>query len=245
MRECAFCFTTKNLTKEHVISDWVNELFPGRNTVSYIDGKGVVRRWSEKTINWKARVVCGYCNNGWMSDLEGAVKPFLAPLIRGNTSMPITLEIAGSIAAFAFLKAVIVDHSQRSENPWFPREQRTAFREDRSISDHIQMWMCGVSGRRRAIDMHGGYFGGTLLASGNLYQSYVCTVAIGHLAFQLHSRKQSGTHKQIAPLPHFDAVAVPVWPAARDDLTWPFPAKLQGKSGFDAFSMRWKEIVEI
>ena len=83
MRECAFCFATQGLTKEHIISDWVNGLFPGRSEVNYQDGKGRAEKWHADKIDWKARVVCRDCNNGWMSDLESTLaKPSLTPLIR-------------------------------------------------------------------------------------------------------------------------------------------------------------------
>ena len=45
---------------------------------------------------WKARVVCGDCNNGWMSDLENDhAKPVLTPLITGDaTKMEIIQQVA-------------------------------------------------------------------------------------------------------------------------------------------------------
>jgi hypothetical protein len=241
MKQCAFCPTAASLTAEHIISQWIEELFPGKSTVKYKDGKGRVSEWTSEKIDWKARVVCGSCNNGWMSNLESQhAKPVLTPLIVGNVSIHITQEVARSLALFAFKTAVVMDHAQHRGNPWFSERLRYAFREHQTISSAVEMWICGTYGRRRAIDLHSGYFAGNLSPTYPVH-SYVCTVAIGHLVFQVHSAKHFG-HTKLYPLPTFDAVAVPFWPGIPDGLVWPFPQNLNGKRDFDSFSMRWSAI---
>jgi hypothetical protein len=241
MPECAFCPETANLTAEHIISQWVEDLFPGKSTVKYQDGGGRIREWTSVKIDWKARVVCKSCNNGWMSNLESQhAKPVLTPLIIGEVSVPVTQKAARSLALYAFKTAVVMDHAHRRGNPWFSTRIRYAFREHQTISTAVEMWMCGTYGRRRAIDLHSGYFSGSLTPTYPV-QSYVCTVAIGHLVFQVHSGKHLGT-KQIFPLPTHDAVAVPFWPGLPSGLVWPFVANLHGKRDFDLFCMRWRSI---
>jgi hypothetical protein len=241
MPECAFCSETANLTAEHVIPQWVEKLFPGESTVKYNDGKGRTAEWKSEKIDWKARVVCSTCNNGWMSDLESQhAMPVLTPLITGRLDIPITQTEARSIALFAFKTAVVLDHAQRRGNPWFSKKLRHTFREDQTINSRIEMWMCVNLGRRRAIDLQAGYFSGNLTPTYPV-QSYVCTVGIGHFVFQVHSAKHFG-YTKLYPVRTFDAVAVPFWPALREGLVWPFPEYLTGKSDFDAFHMRWNPI---
>jgi hypothetical protein len=242
MLECAFCSETANLSLEHIIPQWVEKLFPGESKVKYNDGKGRTAEWKTDKIDWKARVVCSTCNSGWMSDLESQhAMPVLTPLITGKSlNIAITQEVARSIALFAFKTAVVMDHSQRRGNPWFSRNLRHAFREHQTMSSGIEMWMCANLGRRRAIDLQAGYFSGNPTPSYPV-QSYVCTVGIGYLVFQVHSAKHFG-YTKLYPVQTFDAVAVPFWPRLPEGLVWPFPGYLSGKADFDAFHMRWSPI---
>ena len=211
-KQCAFCPHSASLTAEHIIPQWMESLFPGKSNVKYKDGKGRTSEWESEKIDWKARVVCATCNNGWMSNIESQhAMPALTPLIVGETSgIPITQELARSLALFAFKTAVVMDHAHHRGEPWFSKRLRYAFREHQTISSGVEMWMCGTHGRRRAIDLHSGYFSGNLTPTYPV-QSYVCTVGIGHLVFQVHSAKHFG-YTQLYPLRTFDSVAVPFWP---------------------------------
>ena len=242
MKECAFCPATANLTAEHIISEWIEDLFPGKSTVKYKDGRGRIAEWDTEKIDWKARVVCASCNNGWMSDIEAQrAKPVLTPLITGEQIwIPITQETARSIAIFAFKTAVVMDHAyRRNEEPWFPSRLRYGFRENQSIPSGLEMWMCAASGLRKLIYLESGYYAGNLTPTYPVY-SYVCTVAIGHFVFQLHSGKHFG-YTKLYPLPDFDAIAVQFWPHLRSGMVWPFAAHLRGNDDFRRFCMRWRE----
>jgi hypothetical protein len=77
----------------------MNDLFPGEN-IHLRGARGQVTQWTtHDEIDWKARVVCGDCNNGWMSDLENDhAKPVLTPLITGDTTrIEINQQAARSI----------------------------------------------------------------------------------------------------------------------------------------------------
>jgi len=109
MRVCAFCGTEgRPLTLEHVYPDWLSGYFKhglmGINEVG-ADGKG--RVWSEAIFQHKAKVVCANCNNGWMSTLETAAKPFLEGLI--FTTNPKLLDAAAQqTLAFWAQKTVLM-----------------------------------------------------------------------------------------------------------------------------------------
>src|ERR1017187_10244882 len=115
MKECAFCEHTGKLSAEHIASDWMKDLFPGRRTAWFFNREtGVRKNFDSDSMDWTAKVVCESCNNGWMSDIESHhAKPALTPLITGEMDIPINLERAQSMALFAFKTAVILDHSQR------------------------------------------------------------------------------------------------------------------------------------
>src|SRR5712671_6639997 len=99
-QECAFCQETANLTFEHIFSDWMNALFPGKKLFQKIGESGTgLTPFIAKDLNLKAKVVCKSCNLGWMSKLENEhAKPAIADLIRGKLNIPISQSRARSIA---------------------------------------------------------------------------------------------------------------------------------------------------
>ena len=74
------------LTREHVLPDWLTEI--GLDPEPSIHHAGPLnrlpRQWSAKPFKTTVKMVCASCNNGWLSQLESAVKPVIAPLIRGE-----------------------------------------------------------------------------------------------------------------------------------------------------------------
>ena len=81
MPKCAFCDHEGRLTAEHIISQWIEGLFPGKGNVKFHseDGKGLIEKtMTSDKIDYKARVVCESCNNGWMSDPQK--KPHAKPV---------------------------------------------------------------------------------------------------------------------------------------------------------------------
>ncbi len=126
MGECSFCTHTGKLSAEHIASDWMNVLFPGRRKAWLVKGDPRERKEFETdSLDWTAKVVCESCNNGWMSEIEAHhAKPALTPLITGEMEIPIDLNRAQSMALFAFKTAVVLDHSQRDRVPFFSKRQR-------------------------------------------------------------------------------------------------------------------------
>jgi len=85
-RQCVFCESTSDLTREHVLPDWLTDI--GLDSEPSIHHAGPLNRlpreWSAKPFKTTVKMVCATCNNGWLSELEGSAKPVIAPLIRGE-----------------------------------------------------------------------------------------------------------------------------------------------------------------
>lgn len=91
-RRCAFCCKEKR-TREHILGDWLAKYFPvsGKNAVATITRQdGSSFSFPTNAFEQKVKVVCETCNTGWMSALEGRVKPFLGQMIRA--AVPTTLD---------------------------------------------------------------------------------------------------------------------------------------------------------
>jgi hypothetical protein len=243
-RECAFCPNTAKLSREHVISNWINGLFPGGWKGKFTDRYGQASDWESQRLDWTAKVVCESCNNTWMSDIEEFhAKPTMTPLIQGKINMPIRRSQAHSLALFAFKTAVILDHTLRHKDPFFSRRLRYAFRLHQEIPTTVQMWMCLYFTKPRRVDVHAGRYKGEL-SPGYPVHVYVCTCGIGRFAFQVVAAKQMGTRKFSAP-PTFDNLAAPLWPHPPVGFIWPIPRALRSAQELTEFHRRWTEVMPL
>jgi len=219
----------------------MNELFPGEN-VHLREARGKKTEWATyDEIDWKAKVVCEPCNNGWMSEIEGKqAKPVLTPLISGATiPTEITQKVASTLAAWIYKTVIVLDHAHHRTQPWFPEYVRDAFRKERKIPSSVSMWICGLMDGRRSANILTQYSRSHLSPTYHVH-SYICTGNIGNFAFQFISIKQKG-NVEIFPDPEFDKLVVPIWPAVYL-IRWPFPANLTDESQFLRFSDRWRTI---
>lgn len=243
MGECAFCDHAGTLTAEHIVSKWIVELFPkAKREAWYIDGTTQKeKRFTTDSLDWKARTVCKKCNETWMSDIESEhAKPALTPLITGQSNIPIGLSDAHSIALFAFKTAVILDCAHAGGTPYFSRRIRHAFRQHRAIPFTVNMWFCAYGGHRWGGQFKTVYLKGQASPS-NHFLMYVCSCAIGAFVFQVVAVKQIGG-AMFTPLPGFEHLAVPFWPALPRDFIWPPPFALASKQQFEAFADRWRTV---
>lgn len=242
MKECAFCFQPAKLSGEHVYSDWMNEVLPGgwesRFTKS-ADSSSASRYSAE--LDWKVKVVCEACNNGWMSDIEAKhAKPVMAPLIAGNIGISITQANAQSIAIFAFKTAVIMDlvRKDKDREPFFSRRLRTAFRKHLDIPSIVRMWMCAYAPGARRADAFAGYYSGEMPFVGPV-QLCVCTYGVGGFAFQVVAVKHLGSGGLI-PAGEFDKLSIPFWPEIPPRFVWPLPFGLRSVQEFIQYHRRWE-----
>jgi hypothetical protein len=242
MKQCAFCPETAKLSAEHLWSDWVNDLFPGKKRFGRRNDEGeVVQRWITRSLDWKAKVVCKPCNETWMSTIESQhAKPAMADLIVGKTGIPISQSRANSIALFAFKTAVIFDHVSRSREPFFSDAARHGFRETLTIPDNVRMWMAGFGPRGRGEVMTMYHEGRTPL--GDAFQFYVCTYGVGHLVFQVVACKNLMA-RSFWPSASFESLAVPFWTHIPEGFVWPAANVLRSSGQFNSFSRQWNDIV--
>jgi hypothetical protein len=206
-KECAFCPETANLSLEHLWSDWMNELFPGKKRFTSKNEKGqITAQWEGERLDWKARVVCRQCNNGWMSQLEAKyAKPAMTDLILGK-EVPLTQSCARSIALFAFKTAVIFDHVKRDREPFFRDSSRHRFSRSLTIPFGISMWIAGFLPMGKG-EVHTAYHEGSISPT-NPIRIYVCTYAVGHLVFQVVAARQRG-FVPFSPRQGFESIAIP------------------------------------
>lgn len=237
-RECAFCQSKANLNGEHIWSDWLNPLLPGRKRFNVRnDKRQIIKTWTSPELNWKAKVVCKDCNGGWMSNLEDKhAKPSLSDLITGKKGIPIDQSRAKSIAVFAFKTAVVLDHLVRNRTPFFDIAARHEFRNSLTIPAGVGVFIAAsaLSGRGEANTL---YFESNLSAP-RFFHAYVLTYCVEHVVIQVAACKSFGV--STAKVQNY--FAVPLWPEVPAGFVWPAARIINTIAEFDEFSDRWNEI---
>lgn len=218
----------------------MNELFPGKKRFTNKNEHGeIVADWSSRKLDRKARVVCGSCNNTWMSDIESRAKSAMSNFILGKQGS-MSQSCADSIALFAFKSAVVFDHIRRDREPFFSRSARQSFRESYTIPASVRMFMAGFLPHGKG-HIHTRYHEGALPSTDRI-ALYVCTYAVGHFVFQVVGQKQHGHTKVTLQPREFRSFAVEFWPQVPDAASWPPAAVLQTVDELGSFSSRWHNL---
>jgi hypothetical protein len=149
MKTCAFCPHQATKKGEHIFDDWLNRDEAGHHIRRGYLMKSEGREDSDsleyrsRSINITRPVVCGTCNNGWMSDLTNHAKAITEGLIRHARPTSILPLGIATIAAYTFLKAVVVDYAITLDGhkPFFQPAVRHRFKETIAIPDGTQIWI--------------------------------------------------------------------------------------------------------
>lgn len=156
-RQCVFCGSSKDLTREHVLPDWLSEI--GLDPRPSIHHAGPInrlpRQWSARPFATTVKMVCAACNNGWLSQLEGAAKPVIAPLIRGE-GRRLPYDDQALIAAWTcktgLVSLLISSDEARASGYGVPPTEYTSLYGQRDRMEPLplsQYWIGACTGDRR------------------------------------------------------------------------------------------------
>lgn len=117
--KCIFC-DSFGVTKEHMWADWLRNYVPREMAEHHIASAFVFPNREEEEVvrrngdphSRKIKCVCGSCNNGWMSKLQEAVKPFLVPMLMGEN---VSLHRKGQtkLAAWTAMMVMVAEYADR------------------------------------------------------------------------------------------------------------------------------------
>jgi hypothetical protein len=119
---CRFCGATdRKITKEHVWPAWLDDFLPP------LPRLGHAERWSSTTkrqayrqpfLATTVRAFCDDCNNGWMSQLESAVKPIVGPMVVGE-HVELDAEAQRIVANWVAVKSLVAAQTNNVKQ-WIP-----------------------------------------------------------------------------------------------------------------------------
>lgn len=149
-RTCIFCNKKGGISKEHFWPQWLRQYLQEGVGDRYIteshesEAKSPLRLQSRterqgRVITKKIRVVCRYCNNGWMSALEEKVKPTIVSLLAGS-SFKLDREQISSLAFWATVKAIVGEHAE-DKMTLTPSNERYQIYKSQSIPDYFRVYI--------------------------------------------------------------------------------------------------------
>jgi hypothetical protein len=146
-RKCIFCDQSKKLTKEHLWSKWTRQLVSHdilkheyADHIFKVDGVDRnVRTYGWDPRNSTIKSVCHECNNGWMSSLDGAGKPILSLLIKGEAAS-LDADSQKLIATWVAMKTMVGEFFDPVKAA-IPLSERQFLRDRRQPPDNWIIWI--------------------------------------------------------------------------------------------------------
>ncbi len=120
-KKCIFCGAQGNISKEHFWPEWlaphIAQAAKSRRISGLLASEGKqpqqLRSFSERdgsVLTKKFRVVCKNCNNGWMSQMESAVKPTLIALIN-RSKLALSSKDTQILALWVSVKTIVGEYA--------------------------------------------------------------------------------------------------------------------------------------
>ena len=190
-RGCWWCGTGSSpLTLEHIIPVWMADVLEGTGRLDHAytdpdDESGdPTRTWHAMKPDFKAKVVCGGCNNGWMSSLETNAKKRLPPLVHGVPTRLSRVDCA-VLARWASKTGLMFQASDADANRVIaPRFFAALYKAGNpsGLPSTLRVWI-------GAVDAHGAWsrsFAGTLRPAGQPEVPYFTVLlAVDHVTFMV------------------------------------------------------------
>jgi hypothetical protein len=225
-RVCMFC-GGRPVTLEHVFPDWLGKALPRVRQINVTDDE-YRPIWSLGSFNINKKIVCKPCNTGWMSHLEGIVRPLLADPILYGSALTMTAAQQKQVAMWA-VKTGMVLESYRKDHPfkYIPDWHARWMVEHPEPPADTTVWMFGRVPDFRPEGTPDFVFtrsvGIVRKEPPHIPQAYISTFAIGHVGFQIFGAdsRLDDPPQGIEPTPFLQEHTIRLWPSPTDGVRWP------------------------
>lgn len=226
-RRCAFCGSSGALSREHLFPDWASKYFAEDGSLSHhrhaiADGHDAEEpsTWQQRAFDWKVRSVCFSCNNGWMAQLESAVKHAVFIDAFAGYARRLDREKQRTLATWAMKTALVAEHTNHSVKRQVPSREYEHLYRHHEPSQSVRVWMTAyVGGRivatasRFGLDLDMAQYPDPLRGERDLWTA---TISLGPVAFQLLGCDAAGVIADYRPPVR---QMHEIWPYKRD-FTW-------------------------
>ncbi len=228
-RSCIFCSATTGLSREHLLPDWLQGVFPDVDFVTHyrVIGRSEHdrREWDARPFRDKVRFVCHTCNNVWMSQLEDAVKPIMIPMLKHG---PCVMDRRAQelLATWALKTCLVFQASQTSAPPIAPRIHYAHLAREHRPPSQVSIWL--TSHYRARFDQINSVYVQRplgLRSSDTRFApeddvAYLCFLAVSWVGFVVTGHAYA-TDSHIAYDGQLGDALLQVWPVCPDAVRWP------------------------
>ena len=243
LKACVFCGTMQyQLTREHVIPQWARRSFDIKGPVT-VDAR-------EEGLDQRRRVgsmqhlnitlddaICEDCNSIWLSRLERAVKPVLAPMAVSARQTTLSLMSQKLMATWAVKTALLLELAFRQMYPvsrpvegYRASQPEFAWLRARSEPPPRSLVWLGCWDCQQAIPVRYAPSSAPLPApDGSPVKGHFATFTVGFIAFQVFTVDYVAAGQHDAAFwndhaPEYLARALPrIWPPliGQPEISWP------------------------
>lgn len=144
--KCIFC-GAGGLTKEHMYANWLRNFIPREmiehrtftSSESLTQRTISIERRTGDPHSRRIRCVCRTCNNGWMGQLQEDTKPFLAPMLCGE-STSLHRRAQKLIATWVTMTVMVAEFTNRDQIA-ISNEERLRFFNTVQPLPHWRIWI--------------------------------------------------------------------------------------------------------
>lgn len=244
--QCIFCDNNSG-SKEHLWPKWIHE----RKDFGPLNFK---LGGSEKKVlpdpEITVKTVCGFCNNGWMSDLEAENIPTIGSMLQ-DVAIPLDGAQQKSVAAWTVKTAMVSDSmkGRAAPNQFYSRDERVKVRISHEIPLRTLIWIARMDG------MHLGNFGTDFALfspqEDRIGMGSVTTIMAGHFVTQavsVHVEKENIEIPELGcKMGSWNDSLVQIWPIQKPTVQWPPKVSFTngGPQGLACLMDRWRMGVEV
>lgn len=247
---CAFCGEIRDLTREHAWGAWLGRLLPEDDSVSHFVTSGddswmppqhrksiPPRRVNGPTKSIKYKIVCGDCNNGWMSRLENETKSIIERLMDESATITIDQCDLQTLARWAD-KTAIVNEVGGSTGVVSTPEQRRTFINLDGADPRSEIWMGTFEDPRGPLRKRH-YFWGDPGIPPVTRQDAMVVGPIVFLVVNSVDDNGAGYTFEFDESEHTSPYWVKIWPSPPDKVHWPLMAMNYRQYFFVAEERHW------
>jgi hypothetical protein len=176
-----------------------------------------------------------------MSELENRVKSIAGDMVYKCSPATLRDKDIGTIAEWAYTKAIVAEHSHNNRKPFFAFAERQLFRQTLSIPNGVHMWVASLPVQH---GLFKSYVVETPLNAPRRFELNVFTYGLGHFVIQVvtarWNRKALRRHTHppvLTQATEWNDCSIPFWPSTGMAVSWP-PATHMGHQVVDAFVQR-------
>jgi hypothetical protein len=205
-KACPFCSKSHpdiHFTKEHILRDKFNSLFPEtpsfitwenktRNLAGGFDLKPIVIPHGpfDSTVN----SVCNECNSGWMNSLENQAESSLVELFYARRKFPSAENL--EVLAFWAVKTAAVNALKHRDNlPGFPIDHYSTMRTELKPPPFTYIWYCHTAFNQNTYFRY--YRAG--LPGKPESSFHITTINIGHALFSIIGSSTPEMNEELMP----------------------------------------------